>query len=89
MRIFRKIHAKKAQEQKQREVSVAIKAYNEALIALGEAAGTIGRVAKEYGMTTPTIENAVDKMQEIARTALLTEEDFEKGGTANGKGKRD
>lgn len=84
MRIFQRLRKKQAQG-RGKEIAEAVRTYNEALSALGEAAAVIGRVAKENGMSTEKIEISVAKMQEIARTAQICPEDLTRGGNRCGK----
>lgn len=74
-----KIRSRKHRE----EVKEAITHYNEAIKALVEAAGELGRIARESGLETPQIVAATDRMQKLGKISLITIEDLE-GGEKNG-----
>ena len=55
----------------------AIGHYNIALQSLADAAEEIREVARDSGCITAEIECAVNNMQELAKTSLISTEDFE------------
>lgn len=55
----------------------AIRHYNAALQSLAEAAEEIGEITRELGNSTAEIENAIKGMQELAKTSLISNKDFE------------
>lgn len=81
MKLFQKWHINKHRQ----ETEEAIKNYNDALTALGEASAELLTAVKKSGIKSESVYLALNEMSEIAESGKITPEDLQRGGRRYGK----
>ena len=80
-----KILQKYRELKSRRKIKAVIKKYNKAMTSFAEAAAELGQIMQERGNTSASLLSSIKEIQYCAKTALITEEDFKRGATNNGK----
>ena len=70
---------------KRRKFEKSIKKYNKAVLNFNKAIDEIGKTTQEMGIATDTLLLAINRIQEITESVIISIVDLQRGATSNGK----